>query len=77
MGNLRVLFQILWSNFRPKDEFANLWNSETRFDVCGANEYSTWQQTAILDYFPKLRIYNCIIVSQVHDILHKEFSRPT
>jgi len=51
MGNWRVLLQFFRSNFRPKDEFANLWNSETRFDVGGANEYSTWEQTAIFDYF--------------------------
>ena len=77
MGNWRDLLQILRSNFRPKAEFANLWYSETRFDVGGANEYSTWEQTAIFDYFSKLRLYNYIIVSQVHDIMHKGFSRPT
>ena len=77
MGNLRVLLHILRSNFRSKIEFANLWNSETLFDVGGENEYSTGQQTAIFDYFPKLRICNCIILSVVHDIMHKEFSRST
>jgi len=30
------------SNFRPKDEFANLWNSEARFDIGGAKGYSTF-----------------------------------
>jgi hypothetical protein len=58
-----------------ENKFTRNWNSESRFVVAGANEYSTSQQTAILDYFSKLRIYNCIILSQEHDVIDKEYSR--
>jgi hypothetical protein len=53
-----------------------LWNSEARFVVTGANEFSMSQQMDIFDHFPKMRIYNCIIISQVHDVIDKEYSRP-
>jgi hypothetical protein len=43
--------------------------------VAGANTFSKLQQTAIFDYFSKLRIYNCIIVSQEHDEKDKERSK--
>jgi len=58
-----------------KNEFTRLWNSEARFVLAGANEISTSQQTYIFDYFSNLRIYNCIIVSQEHDIIEKEYNR--
>jgi len=44
--------------------------------VAGANEFTLSQQTHIFDYFSKFRIYNCIIVSQEHDEIDKEYSRP-
>ena len=59
-----------------KNESTRFWNSEARFVVAGANEFSMTQQRQIFEYFSKLRIYNCIIVSQVHYILEKEYSRP-
>ena len=53
------------------------WNSESRFVVAGANTYSISQQTDIFDYFSKMRIYNCIIVSQMHYVMDEKYSRPT
>jgi hypothetical protein len=50
-------------------KFTKLWISESRFVVAGAKIYSVLQQTAIFDYFSQLRIYNCIIVSQLHDLI--------
>jgi hypothetical protein len=44
--------------------------------VAGANEFSMSQQMCIFDHFSKLRIYNCIIVSQEHYVIGKEYSRP-
>ena len=55
--------------------FTSLWNSESRFVVAGANNYSMLQQTAIFDYFSQLRIYNCIIVSQLHDVMAIDHSK--
>jgi hypothetical protein len=57
-------------------KFTRVWNSEARFVVAGANEFSLSQQKYIFDYFSKLRIYNCIIVSQEHYVIDKEYSRP-
>ena len=45
--------------------------------MAGANEFSISQQKDIFDYFSKFRIYNCIIVSQEHDVITKEYSLPT
>jgi hypothetical protein len=56
--------------------FTRIRNSESRFVVAGANEFSMLQLRDILDYFSKFRIYNCIIVSQEHYVLDKEYSRP-
>ena len=56
--------------------YTRLWNSEARFVVAGANEFSVSQQIDIFDHFSKFRIYNCIIVCQGHDIIYKEHSRP-
>jgi hypothetical protein len=54
--------------------FTRIWNSEARFVVASASEFSMLQQTEILDYFSKLRIYNCIIVSREHYDIDKEYS---
>ena len=54
--------------------FTRIWNSETKFVVAGTNEFSMSQQRKIFDYFTKLRIYNCIIVTQVHYAIEKEYS---
>jgi hypothetical protein len=53
-----------------------LWDSEARFVVAGANEFSMSQRMNIFDHFSKMRIYNCIIISKVHDVIDKEYSRP-
>jgi hypothetical protein len=52
-----------------------LWNSESRFVVARANEFSMSQQTEILDSLSKLGIYNCIIVSRERYVIDKEYSR--
>ena len=59
-----------------RNKYTRLWNSEARFVVAGANEFSMSQQTKIFDSFSRLRIYNCIIVSQEHYDIDKEYSRP-
>ena len=59
-----------------RTKFTRLWNSEARFVVAGANEFSKLQQTDIFNYLSKFRIYNCIIVAKVNDVIAKESSRP-
>ena len=54
-----------------KTIFRRKWNSEARFVVAGANEFSMSQQTQIFDSLAKLRIYNCIIVSREHNVVDK------
>ena len=56
--------------------YTRLWNSEARFVVAGANEFSMSQQRDIFDHFSKMRVYNCIIVSQGHDVIDEEYSTP-
>jgi len=70
-------FQVGFNGLIQEGEynFTRLWNSESRFVVAGANKYSMLQQTAILDYFSKLRMYNCIIVSLVHDVIDIDQSK--
>ena len=39
--------------------------------MAGANEYTLSQQKQLFDYLSMFRIYNCIIVSQEHDVIDK------
>jgi len=55
--------------------YTRLWNSEARFVVAGANEFSLSQRMEIFDRFSKIRIYNCIIVSQENYVTDKEYRR--
>ena len=75
-GNFKS-FQVAINGLAQEGEykFTSLWNSEARFVVAGANKFSVLQQKAIFDYFSKLRIYNCIIVNQHHDVVDKEYSK--
>jgi hypothetical protein len=57
-------------------QHTKIWNSEARFVVAGANEFSMPHKVDILHFFSKLRIYNCMIVSQEHNVIDKEYSRP-
>jgi len=57
--------------------YTRLWNSEARFVVVGAKEFSMSRQMEIFDHFSKFRIYNCIIVSQKHDVIDEENNTPT
>ena len=59
-----------------KGLFKRLWNSEARFVVAGANDFSESQQKEIFDYLSGFKIYNCIIVRQAHDVIDKEYNRP-
>ena len=76
-GNIKS-FQVEFNGLAQEGEynFIRKLNSESLFVVAGANNYTMQQQTNIFDYFSKRRIYNCIIVSQVHDKNHKEYSKP-
>jgi len=77
-GNIKSLkAEILGLAEGRKYKFTRFWNSEARFVVAGANQFSMSQQTNILDYFSKFRIYNCIILSQVNYVLGKNSSRQT
>ena len=76
-GNIKSLMGEINGLVRDgKYKMTKSWNSETRVVVAGANEFSLSQQTDIFDYFSQLKIYNCIIVSQEHYVIDKEYSRP-
>jgi len=76
-GNITSLITEIIGLALDKTKFTRLWNSEARFVVVGANEFSMLQQTEIFNFLSKLRIYNCIIVSQDYNVIDKEYSRPT
>ena len=77
-GNIKsVKTDILGLIVDQGNKFTILWNSEARFVVAGANEFSMSQQMDIFEYFSRLRIYNSIIVSQNLDVIDKEYIRPT
>ena len=75
-GNINSFMAEMTGLAEGRDKFTRFWNSETRFVVAGANEFSLSQQTEIFDYFSKFRIYNCIIISQEPHVIDKEYSRP-
>jgi len=75
-GNLKSFWAEIKGLAIGRDKFTRFWNSEARFVVAGANEFSLSKKIEIFDYFSKLRIYNCIIVSQKRDITDKDYSRP-
>ena len=56
-----------------RNEYTRFWNSEARFVVAGANEFSMQQLMYIFHYFSKLRIYNCVIVSPDQYVIDKEY----
>ena len=45
--------------------------------MAGSSQFSMSQQTDIFNIFSKFGIYNCIIVSQEHYVIDKEYSRQT
>ena len=55
--------------------YTRLRNSEARFVVAGANEFSMSQQMNIFNHLPKFILYNCIIVSQEYDLIEKVYRR--
>jgi len=77
-GNIESIdAEILGLILDRKNEFTRIWNSESRFVVAGANEISMSQKSDVFDYFSIFKIYNCIIINQVHDIIDKGYSRRT
>jgi hypothetical protein len=74
-GNINSLLVEIIGLIGGNDEGVRFWNSETRFVVAGANNFSMLQQTAIFDLFSKLRLYNCIIISQEYNVIDKEYSK--
>ena len=83
-GYIILIPDVNFTNFRTemnrlaKEPFRyrRLWNSEARFVVAGANEFSMAQQTDIFELLSKFRIYNCIFVSLGHDVIHKFYEVP-
>jgi hypothetical protein len=75
-GNVNGLVVEISGLAAGRGNFTRPWNSEARFVVAGANEFSILQQKALFDYFSQHRIYNCIIVSQEHYVIDKKYSRP-
>jgi hypothetical protein len=75
-GNFQTFKAEINSLAEKSIRYTRLWNSEARFVVAGTNEFSMSQQIKIFDHFSKFRIYNCIIVSQEHYVIDKEYSRP-
>ena len=63
---------IILEAFKGKIKLTRVWNSGALFVVFGAKIISTSQQTDIINAFSKFRIYNSIIVSQVHYVMEKE-----
>jgi hypothetical protein len=51
-----------------------MWDSKARFVVVGASEFKMLTQMNLF-FSPKLRIYNCINISQQHYVIDKDFSR--
>jgi hypothetical protein len=74
-GNIESLMTEIVSLEVDETNYTGLWNSEARFVVAGANKFSIRQQRIIFNYFSKSRLYNCIIISQGHNVVEKKQSR--
>jgi hypothetical protein len=75
-GNIKILkYEIKWPVLN-RTEFRRNWNSEARFCVVGANEYSLSQNIEIIEVFSNLRIYNCITVGHEHYVNENAYSSP-
>jgi len=73
-GNFKSFEAEITGLARDGTKWTRLWNSGARFVVAGANDFSMSQQTEIFDYFSKVRIYNCIILSTRHYLTDKKYS---
>jgi len=77
-GNIEIIVaQLLGLLLGGKSEFTQIWISDAWFVLAGANEISMSQKSDVFDYFSIFKIYNCIIINQVHDIIDKGYSRRT
>jgi hypothetical protein len=74
-GNIKIFKAEITGLDGDGNKWPRLWNSEARFVVAGANEYSMSQKTHIFGYLSKFRIYNCIIVNRERYIIGQENSR--
>jgi hypothetical protein len=61
-GNIEELRAEFVGLVSAQGTFKRLWNSDAKFVLAGANDFTMWQQMAIFKYFSRFRIYNCIIV---------------
>ena len=75
-GNIKSLHREIHGLGVERNKYKRLWNSEARFVVAGANQFSISQQRDIFDYFSILRIHNCIIVSREKYVIDKEYRKP-
>jgi hypothetical protein len=75
-GNIKSLKAEISGLALEEFKLTQLCNSEARFVVAGANEFSLSQQTDVFHFLSKLRIYKCIIVSPQHDVTDKEYTKP-
>ena len=75
-GNVESLHAEIKRLFVYRNKCTRLFNSEARFVVAGTNNFSFSHPPGILGYFSQFRIYNCIIVSREHYVMHKGYDRP-
>jgi len=75
-GNIKSFKAEINGLVEEPHKYTRLWNPEAPFVVTGESDFSKLQQMDIFDHSSKLRIYNCIIVSQEHDVIDKAYSRP-
>jgi hypothetical protein len=73
-GNVEIFKTEINGLAQDGTKFARLWNSEARFVVAGANEFSMEQRIDLFDYLSNFRIYNCISVSQEHYVIDREYN---
>jgi len=63
-GNIKSFKAEINGLVEEPHKYTRLWNLEARFVVAGESDFSKSQQMDIFDHSSKLRIYNCIVVSQ-------------
>jgi hypothetical protein len=74
-GNVKSVKAVINGLAVVRGLYTRIWNSEARFVVAAASEFSMSQQMEIFNHFSIMRIYNCIIVSQERHVINKGYSR--